>query len=182
MQLEVPDELAVPREFLKPAAGCRAGEESFLVAELPSAEHVPILEEIRDLARCVFALPCPHNSSLHIHKVCRRRSQRRNQGYPANAFGILRSVNSKLARAAKSTTVTVADRMTFIGRRAGRPMPNPMESLLLLLKVLRHIFILLQCLYGRKECEEPMACRPDLDRAWSRPGRGETQSCSFPTL
>src|SRR5262249_14759382 len=72
VELEVPDEFAFPRKFLNPPAGGRARDESLLPGELAGAQQVTSLEQVRDLAGVVAALPGLHDPPLEINQVSLR--------------------------------------------------------------------------------------------------------------
>jgi hypothetical protein len=69
VELEVPDEIAFPGEFLNPPAAAGSAEDLFLAADLSRAQQVPILEQVSVLARSVLALPRPDDPSLHVNQV-----------------------------------------------------------------------------------------------------------------
>ena len=88
--LEVPEELAVPVEFLNPAAGARAEAERRRLLST-GAQQVAVLEEVGTHARGVVALPRPHDLSLHVDQISRLGKHRRDQGIPLERPGSLRS-------------------------------------------------------------------------------------------
>ena len=80
VELEVPDEAAVPVELLDSPPLTGAAEEPLAVVERGGAEEMAVLEEIGLLASGVLAFPRANDSPLHVDQVALLRVQRRDQG------------------------------------------------------------------------------------------------------
>ena len=88
MELEVPDEAAVPVELLNPPPLTRAAKEPLAVVECGGAEEMAVLEKVRLLAGGVLALPGANDPPLHVDQVTLLRVQRRHQGVALKRPGI----------------------------------------------------------------------------------------------
>ena len=122
VELEIPDEVAVPVELLDPPPLAGAAEEPLAVVERGGAEEMAVLEEVGLLARGVLAFPGADDPPLHVDQVGLLRVQRRDQGIALEGLRVV-ELEAELGGA-----ICFGVASPFCGAARRRAPPRPRRS------------------------------------------------------